>query len=433
MVNFFRLDTNLWRPSVEFANNGLIASFVNQSRNLFNRQPENYSLDTIRETAEAYTIDRSAYLVPEEDKPHVIVIMNESFSDLTVNREFRTNEDFMPFFRSLHDDPNALIGNAHTSVFGAPTANSEWEFLTNNTMAFMPPRTIPFQQYIRHRSPSLVWTMRELGYTTSAIHSWYGAGWRRTSVYPLLGFETFYPMEALPDLEFIRMYPSDLSTYREIIRIFEDREEGERIFNFTLTMQNHSGFDVADFEHTILLEDIDAPRAEQYLSLVRLSDYALEYLIEYFRNVDERTIILFFGDHQPPHLENAFWDYVVPEWGDTPSIYITPFLIWANYDVEFPEVQDISLNFLSILLMDIAGLETTPYMNFLRTLRETIPVITRNLFIDYMGNYHSFSDEYYRDTEFHSLLELYQMIQYNNVFDNRNRVNNFFSLGRDNI
>ncbi|MCL2355191.1 MAG: sulfatase-like hydrolase/transferase [Oscillospiraceae bacterium] len=425
MIDLFGLQTNPWRPAVEYSRNGFLASFVKQSRNLFNRSPEVYCLDTIRHVAELYTKPHEEPM-PFEDMPNIIVIMNESFADLRVNGDFRTNEDFIPFFRSLANQPNVIQGNAHTSIFGAPTSNSEWEFLTNNSMAFMPPRTIPFQQYIRRPSPSLVRVMRELGYTTSGIHSWNAVGWRRNVVYPLLGFETFYSLETMPDLEFIRMYPSDLSTYREIIRIFEAKEPDERIFNFTLTMQNHSGFDYEDFESTIFLSDIYAPRVEQYLSLLRLSDYALEYLINYFSNVDERTIILFFGDHQPPHLEDEFWEYLLPYDEDAYTKYLTPFMIWANYDIETREVSDISLNFLSILLMDVIGLETTPYMNFLRSVQEILPVITGNGFIDRNGIVHTLGEE----TEYYSLLQLYQMIQYNNVFDTSNRVENFFSLGR---
>lgn len=37
----------------------------------------------------------------------------------------------------------------------------------------------------------------------------------------------------------------------------------------------------------------------QYFSLIKLSDQALEQLIDYFSGADEKTVIVFFGDHQP--------------------------------------------------------------------------------------------------------------------------------------
>ena len=39
-----------------------------------------------------------------------------------------------------------------------------------------------------------------------------------------------------------------------------------------------------------------------YLSLLRESDNALRELCEYFKTYDDKTIILFFGDHQPADI-----------------------------------------------------------------------------------------------------------------------------------
>lgn len=41
------------------------------------------------------------------------------------------------------------------------------------------------------------------------------------------------------------------------------------------------------------------PKVDQYLSLIKKSDTALQELIEYYSQVDEPTIICIFGDHQP--------------------------------------------------------------------------------------------------------------------------------------
>ena len=53
------------------------------------------------------------------------------------------------------------------------------------------------------------------------------------------------------------------------------------------------------------------PRAEQFLSLMKLSDEVLGELIEYFEGVDEKTLIVFFGDHQPS-LEEELFDKIAP-------------------------------------------------------------------------------------------------------------------------
>lgn len=83
---------------------------------------------------------------------NLIVIMNESFSDLTETFGLETNEDPMPFLHGLTE--NTVKGTAYSSVFGGTTANSEFEFLTGNTMAFLPDGTVPFQMYVTPGMPN---------------------------------------------------------------------------------------------------------------------------------------------------------------------------------------------------------------------------------------------------------------------------------------
>ena len=96
--------------------------------------------------------------------------------------------------------------------------------------------------------------------------------------------------------------------------------------------------------------------------------------------------------------------------------------MWANYDIEEQYIYKTSLNYLSILLLDTAGLKTTPYIEYLRDLKNEIPVITGNGYMDINGNYYTFESQ----NEYSNLLQDYKMIQYNNVFDYKNKVNSFF-------
>ena len=421
IINYFDFENNLWKPKDEYANNGFLASFIKQSKNLFNEKPENYSIQNLENIISEK--DYTSIIEESEDSPNIVVIMSESFSDLTVNGEFETSEEYMSYFYSLKE--NTIRGNTYVSVFGGQTPNSEWEFLTNNSMAFMPYRTVPYQQYIRKPSYSLANTLKAQGYTANAIHPWYGSGYRRNAIYPLLGFDSFESLETLEDLEYIRKYPTDLSTYKNIIKQFENKSEDEKIFNFTVTMQNHSGYDLEGYESTVFLTDIEnCPRVEQYLSVMQESDKALKYLINYFENYNEKTIILFFGDHQPPYFEDEFWETIMKDPTNETTKYITPFFLWANYDIEEKYIDKISLNYLSILLMDTAGLNTTAYMNFLRNMQTEIPVITGNGYIDNENNYYTFDVE----NQYSDMIHKYELLQYNNVFDYKNRINSFFEI-----
>ena len=437
LIKIFFLKTNLWIPSQEYHANGFLASFVKQANDLIIKKPNGYSLENIEdiyysalETKPANANEENEPVQIKKKKPNIIVIMNESFSDMSVHHEFKTSKECIPYFKSIWN--NSIHGTVHTSVYGGKTPNSEWEFLTNNSMAFFSYGSVPYQQFIRDKKFSLVSTLEAQGYTSSAIHTWYKTGYRRSSVYPLFGFDSFTAYDDVKDeVELIRNYPSDLSTYKLLIKAFEERNKEQPFFNFTITMQNHSGYDYEgdDFESSVFLEDIEnCPRVEQYLTLINYSDEALKYLINYFENVEEDTIILFFGDHQPPYIEQEFWDYI--NQGKTDSLadaekgYLTPYFIWANYDLDDFNVPDISLNYLSILLLDVAGLNTTPYQNYLRNMEKEIPVITGHGYMDKTNTYHNFKEQ----TPYTSWIDTYKILEYNNMFGLKNTYKEMFEI-----
>lgn len=443
LINIFNLDTNLWVPCEEYHYNGFLASFVKQIKDLIIKKPNSYSIsavedlyyNTLEEITTSNNLENSEIETPKENtnKPNIIVIMSESFADMQVHHSFDTNVDYMPYFKYICQ--NTISGNVHSSVYGGKTPNSEWEFLTNNSMAFFSYGSIPYQQFVRKNSYSLATTLKAQGYETIALHTWHKTGYRRSSVYPLLGFDLFVSLEDVNDkLDYIRNYPSDLSTYKEIVKLFENRDNSKPFFNFTVTMQNHSGYDYEgeDFTSTVKLKDIpNCPRVEQYLSLVKESDEALKYLINYFKNIDENTIIVFFGDHQPPYIEEEFWEYINQDktdgnLADEEKSYITPYFIWANYDLPEAEVPDISLNYLSVLLLDIANLKTNSYQDFLRSMQKDIPVITGHGYMDNSGNYHNFDEV----NEYSQEIKDYKILQYNNMFDRKNTFNKMFEISK---
>ena len=123
-----------------------------------------------------------------EKMPNIIVIMDEAFSDLSVLGDLETNKDYMPFVHSLQNGAdNTITGYLNVSVCGGNTADTEFEFLTGNTMAFLPAGSIPYQQYIKDTTPSLASYLKGLGYETYAQHPYNASGWNRETVYPLLG------------------------------------------------------------------------------------------------------------------------------------------------------------------------------------------------------------------------------------------------------
>lgn len=410
--------------------NGEVMQFMIYIRKSQVEKPEEYSLERIEEIQKKYTsLQGEGEQSASTENPNVIVIMNEAFSDLSVIREFETNEDYLPYFRSLTE--NAIKGQMVASIKGGGTCNTEFEFLTSSSQAFLPASCLPYQQYIHSDMPSMASIMKTQGYQALAIHPYYATGWRRSTVYPLLGFEEFHSLEDFPSYAQkgrLRLV-TDYANYQYLIKQFEEKEKDSPLFIFNVTMQNHSGYSSDyNFADRITLNEYDSEEylnAEVYLSLMKQSDSAFKYLIEYFEQVEEPTIIVMFGDHQPGDM-NDFLDALSSDLSDSledlSKLYVVPYIIWANYELEEKEMEYISANYLSSVVMELAGIQLPVYNSFLLQLREEFPVISSKICIDSLGNYMS-PEEALAQNE---MMREYQLLQYNNLFDSRNRNELFF-------
>ncbi len=361
--------------------------------------------------------------------PTIIVIMNESFADLTVIGDFETNLPITPFYDSLVE--NTTKGYALSSVFGAKTPNSEWEFQTGNTMAFLPSGSVVYQQYMNSEPTSIVSTLKNVGYTCVAMHPYYESGWSRNTVYPELGYDEMYFLDDFPQEDIIRKYVSDQELYEKIVERYESREEDEKLYLLGVTMQNHGGYTTtySNFEENYYKTGTSYTDLNQYLSLLHESDEALEYLVSYFEDVDEPVMIVFFGDHQPS-LNSAFYKMLNGKGlsgltkDELMDLYTVPFFIWTNYDTEETTVETTSLNYLSTMALELAGIELPAYNQFLADLMEVIPAINaRGYYSISAGKYQNLSDATGDEATW---LEYYEILQYNSMFDKKNRSSVFF-------
>lgn len=397
------------------------------------QRPDNYSLDNIK-------LIESEYNEKENDnteiKPNVIVIMNEAFSDLSVIRDFKTNEDYFPYIHSLKDNDRVIMGDMIASIKGGGTCNTEFEFVTGLTNTFLPASFLPYQQAIHAETPSIAWVMENQGYKVLGAHPYHATGWRRSSVYPLLGMKDFASINDWPGyaekgrLKLI----TDKANYQYLIDRFNQKGPDERMYIFNVTMQNHSGYST-DYAFpvpriTVEEDDFDSKayiNSEVYLTLMRQSDYAFQYLTEYFEKVDEPTIIVMFGDHQPGDM-NEFLDYLSADLSDSledlAKLYTVPYIIWSNYDIDYriSNPEKISCNYLSSIVMDMAGVDLPAFNKFLLDLHEEYPVVSDHIVIDKNGNYFVPSDEIKNSI----ILQQYELLQYNDLFDIRNRNARFF-------
>ncbi len=427
-----KITVSVWEPSRNYASNGSLLSFFLSYTYYTVDRPDGYSVQKAEEIAAQYASDT----VQEGEKaegPNVIAIMNEAFSDLLVDGNLPVSEDPIPYVRNLKE--NTVKGKLFVSVMGGNTANTEFEFLTGCSMAFMPYRAIPYNTYIKKELPSLTWNFRKLGYTGNyAVHPYSRTAWNRDTVYPLLGFEEYFSKNDIEEIQYVRNFASDQSDFDFIISKYEESraKSDDPFYTFTVTVQNHGGYEEAqglvDTEIKITDEALQNDQAEQYLNLIKKSDDAFKNLTEYFSRVEEPTVIVMFGDHQPS-LPSEFYeklfgkaskDYVLE---DVINKYTVPYVIWANYDIREEEV-DMSSNYLSSYLMKVIGGKMTGYQKFLLELQKKIPMITANGYRGDDGVLHELDEE----SEYSDLINQYQILQYNNMFDSANRLNDFYEM-----
>lgn len=408
--------------------NGYILNFALELDELRVSPPNGYSAADVKGLEDKYKTAPSTHTscAPSD----IIVIMNESFSDLSVyGAELNTNTEVLPFFDSLTD--NTVRGWAYTSVYGGGTSGSEWEMLTGNTMAFLPTGTAPYQQYIKSPTYSLAGYLGSLGYTGYATHPSDGVNWNRNNAYRYLEFDRIEFCEAYPEEYLIRDNVSDQEMYELMLDRHEREPKDEPLFMFGVTMQNHGGYDFGDIglERITLAGDQHNEAAENYLTLIHESDKAFEMFIRELEKSDRPTVLLMFGDHQPS-LSMDFLEQLhggALETLDEQMLrYKVPFVIWANYDIDEKTVDCTSLNYLSVYLMEAAGLPLSPYQEFLRDTEKLIPAINSN-------GYYSLTDGCFlpisdAQGEEKTALNLYAQLQYNSMFDSKHRSEVFFPV-----
>ncbi len=391
-------------------------------------KPSGYSIDTIESIAnsaqEHYIQTNTTNNGSTFDKaPNIIIIMNEAWSDLRILGNIETSQPIMPFYDSLTE--NSIRNYAHVGILGGLTANSEFEVLTGDTLSFLAPSAIPYQLQVDHYMPSLATVLKEQGYYTLAIHAGDKNAWSRNDAYDYLGFDSFVDANAFHvDYEYLRTFISDQCNYNEIIYQYENRDPEKPLFIFNVTIQNHADYYSAD-PLPISVETIGSTPAteigyindiETYLNLIKASDDAFASLITYFSEVNEPTIICMFGDHQPnlsaKFYETIFEDSSLTLQEQTRLKYITPYVIWTNYDSQLPDFGKMSTNYLGAAVLESAGVKLPDYYKFLLNLHSKYPILSHIGCIDSQDNVYSI-----KDIMDNADINNYRILQYNHLIE----------------
>ena len=462
----------MFRPQLSYADYGSMLCFLSLVQQITPDIPDNYSFEFASDILTAYASPIEP-LKASVDNPSVVVVMNETFADLSSFEGLSEVYAGPQFYQSIDDA--TLKGNAFVSVLGGGTCNSEFELLTGASMSGLG-SGYPYMNYDLSKAGNLVSQFKSFGYDTTAIHPDKATNWKRNVVYEDFGFDEFYDQSYFEDAETIRGFTRDKETYDQVLDVLKNNDEPQFIFD--VTIQNHGGYSKGgipeDMQVSAPINGVVHPELDEYLSSVNQSDADLQYLIESLEAIEEPVVLCFFGDHQP-NVMNWLWEYLGYENLENASVaelqdfYTVPYMIWTNYDVDEAAVDslfksqnmspgdviasstqtmtekdrllsndtddqtsivsagvaqesqeakrstfelDMSLNYLGAFTTLIADQPLDSYQQFLIDSHAEMPGINVNGFMSADGEWHDFDDE----TALFELRKRYEIVQYQHLF-----------------
>ncbi len=410
---------------LEILANGMYAQnyyYLTDLDKYLNPKPEGYSEDTMLAISDKYHIsDNNAVTASTSrspvsllQKPNVIVIMSESYWDLTKLNGITFSKDIA---ENVHKYQK---GQLAPPAIGGGTANTEFEALTGMSLYFMSPGIIAYNAYLRTETPSVASIFKNNGYTTTAIHPNGGWFYNRDKVYNYFGFEKFYDIESF-DMETQTKGPH-ISDYALVDKVLETLNSSDKsAFIFAVSMQNHDPYydKYTSFDVNIESNQLNASQkniVSGYAQGLYDADQSLGKLIEALEKSDKPTLVYFFGDHAPRlgSLDDYYNIYnnlgvkeaVKAEQGiGELKYYTTPLATWSNFRDMRSFSNVISPSHLSYEMLKDAGVDYPSYLNIIPQLESKYPIM-------HLKNMELVNPE-------DELVKDYRLIQYDLLFGNK--------------
>lgn len=413
-----------WEQTLNYKENGSLLGFVLNVPNAIVVPPANYNKENILQIVNSINSPTSSTIYNAmEEAPNIIYIMNEAFWDPTISKNIDFSENPLSFYNSLKD--SSTTGWLLSPQFGGGTSNVEFEALTGLSMRFLPQGSMPYQQYIKRPYPSLADVLKKSGYQTIALHSYVKWFWNRDNVYRHFNFDKFIGEDDFVNPERRGVYIADIEVSKRIIEEIHGSEKPT--FIYAITMQNHSAYNKeskypSEIEITGEIREKTKEVLEIYSQGVKDADEALKYLID---NINEPTIVVFFGDHLPNLGSDVYQDL---DFGEDEGLeqqkYLksTPLLIWNNLGKSIDTHLDgISPSLLLPKVFQLANLQPPLFYDFLHELNQEYIGLSKDLMIKSNG-------ELLNEVEVgkEDILDKYELLEYDLLFGDKFSEENLF-------
>lgn len=315
-----------------YSDYGFIYSFSSSVVGRGMSKPSDYSEDKIEEIMKDVKEASTETTVDATTAPNVICVLLESFCDPEEIKTFECEEDPIPTFHQL--EQNYSTGYLTVPVVGAGTANSEFEVLSGMSMQYFGTGEYPYKTILKKTDCEAIGSvLSSVGYQTHAVHNNGGNFYSRVNAFSQMGFDTFTSKELMDIKDYTPNgnWPTDDILVSETIKTL-DATPDQPDFTYTITVGTHGDYQMSEeyepFTKLTGIEDEEmAAQWTYYINQLHEGDRFIANLISALSQRDEKTIVVFFGDHLPTMgLEDADMK--------SGNIYKTKYITWNNFGLE---------------------------------------------------------------------------------------------------
>lgn len=402
-----------------YRTNGFILATISNLQTKTQKQPEGYSKEAVQKIVQKYQ------KIAEENnknrkklsdkKVNVVYVMSESFIDPKLGKHLYDygNKEPIPYTKKIKKSQSS--GWAASSEYGGGTANVEFEALTGLSNFFL--NSIPYTSIVSANkdTPSIVKNFNENGYKTIAMHPYNRNMYRREVVYPNLGFQEYKSADGFKNNSKIdnSKYISDESAFNEVLAELKNNQKPE--FIHLVTMQNHMPYEENAYsEHNFSVNAKNGANPENtktiqaYLEGISHSDKAMKNFLSEIQKINEKTIVVFWGDHWPGIYGEMFEKEL-----NKNDIRRTPLFVYSNFKKERQDLGTSSLIYNQILALNAFNSKLSPFQYLLSDLREKYPALTK---------------QFVKTDEKSDVLKDFEMIEYDILSGNKYSLGDFYKI-----
>lgn len=304
----------------------------------------------------------------EDSKPNIIFVQLESFFDPTLVEYLNISEDPIPNFRKLMKEYTS--GYYKVPSVGAGTANTEFESITGMSLHYFGPGEYPYKSILKETTcESAPYVLKNLGYSTHAVHNNEANFYGRRSIFPNLGFDTFTSAEYMSEEEDKNPlgWTKDEVLTDEIIKCLDSTEESDYIY--TISTQGHGAYPeeqlIDDPEITVSGAETEAQNNqwEYYCNEIHEMDNFVKELTDALADYPEDVILVMYGDHLPTmgltveDLKNKY-------------LFQTQYVMWDNFGLEKKD-ENLAAYQMAAEVMDRAGIHEGTIFRYHQARRNT--------------------------------------------------------------